>query len=557
LPYYDLKNTRFLLSFGADYLGSWISPVHHGLGFGHSRQGRPGVRGRFVQIEPRMSLSGAAADEWIAANPGTEGILALGLAHHIVAEGHYRGSDTARWSRALAGYSAARVAEQTGVPAATITRLADTFIDTSPSLAVGGGFTGSHSNAVDALVAVNALNYLAGNIGTAGGVVFNPTPAGQVSHPRQASYRTMTELAEGARRGNIDVLIVNGTNPVFTLPPSAGFSDALAEIPLIVSLSSFMDETAVLADVILPSHTYLESWGDDFPEPGVGFSIGAVSQPVVSPLYNTRAAGDIILGLARALDLGDAIPWASMEELLKDGWRQLHDRVPEARTESFESFWTGVLRAGVWGEQTHRDPAFTLRPQAIDSIGVDAPEFSGASEAYPFILQPYVSTTLHDGRSANLPWMQELPDPMTSVVYGSWVEMNPATAGELRLTEGDLVDVESPHGRIRAPVYIYPAIMPDVVAMPIGQGHFEYGRYANRGVNPIAILGPQIEPATGDLAWGATRVSITATGQRVELVKSGGTSRELGRGIVQIAGGKVGEGHTAALNSIPITTVSE
>ena len=93
LPYYDLKNTRYLLSFGADYLGNWISPVHHSLGFGHSRQGRSDIRGRFVQIEPRMSLSGAAADEWIAAKPGTEGILALGLAHHIVSQGHYEGAD--------------------------------------------------------------------------------------------------------------------------------------------------------------------------------------------------------------------------------------------------------------------------------------------------------------------------------------------------------------------------------------------------------------------------------------------------------------------------------
>ncbi len=552
LPYYDLKNTRYLLSFGADYLGSWISPVHHSLGFGDSRQGRPDVRGRFVQIEPRMSLSGAAADEWIAARPGTEGILALGLAHHIVAEGHYQGADRDDWAATLADYQTTRVAEQTGVPAATISRLADTFVDTDPSLAIGGGGAGNHSNGVDALVAVNALNYLAGNLGKTGGLVFNPGPAGQVSHPRQASYRTMQELAEDARQGKIEVLLLNGTNPVFTLPPAAGFREALAEIPLIVSLSSFFDETTALADLILPSHTYLESWGDDFPEAGVGFPIGAVSQPVVSPLYNTRATGDIVLALAQKLGLSDAIPWRSMEECLKDGWREIYERGVPA-TESFESFWTAILKAGVWGETIHREPAFTLDKGVIDSIGVPAPEFSGSSDAYPFVLHPYVSTTLHDGRAANLPWLQELPDPLTSVVYGSWVEINPATAKQLDLTEGDLVDIESPHGRIRAPVYVYPAIMPDVIAMPIGQGHLEYGRYAkDRGVNPIAILSPQLEQHTGSLAWSATRVNIVATGQRVELVKTGGNSHELGREIVQT----VGEGHSAKLNSIPITTVS-
>ncbi len=547
LPYYDLKNTRYLLSFGADYLGSWISPVHHSLGFGHSRQGRSDVRGRFVQIEPRMSLSGAAADEWIAARPGTEGFLALGLAHHIVSEGHYRGVDRDDWAAALEPYTTSQVVEQTGVPAATITRLADTFVHTDPSLAIGG--VGSHSNSVDTLIAVNVLNYLVGNLGKTGGLVFNPEPAGQVSHPRQASYRTMLELAEDARQGNIEVLILNGTNPVFTLPSANEFREALAKIPLIVSLSSFMDETTALADVILPSHSYLESWGDDFPEPGVGFPVGAVSQPVVSPLYNTRATGDIILDLAQQLGLGDAIPWSSMKDCLKDGWHQIYERGgPETLTEGFESFWLAVLKGGVWGQETRRDPSFTVDRGVIESIGVQAPEFSGSSDDYPFILHPYLSTTLHDGRAANLPWMQELPDPMTSVVYGSWVEMNPATARQLGLTEGALVDIESLHGRIRAPVYVYPAIMTGVIAMPIGQGHDEYGRYAkNRGANPIEILSPQMEQHTGALAWSATRVKIVATGRRVKLVKTGGTSRDLGRKIVQTTGAKL---------TIPITVVS-
>jgi anaerobic selenocysteine-containing dehydrogenase len=558
LPYYDLKNTRYLLSFGADYLGNWISPVHHSLGFGHSRQGRANDRGRFVQIEPRMSVSGAAADEWIAARPGTEGILALGMAHRIVSEGHYKGLDRDDWAAALESYSTKEVAEQCGVPADTITRLVDSFVHTDPSLAIGGGGAATHSNGVDALVAVNALNYLVGNLGKTGGLVLNPEPAGQVSHTRQASYRKMLELAEDARQGKIDVLIINGTNPAFTLPLAANFREALAKIPLIVSLSSFMDETTSLADIILPSHTYLESWGDDFPEAGVGFPIGAVSQPVVSPLYDTRATGDILLQLAQQLGLSNAIPWNNMQDCVKDGWRQIYASGDlQTKTQSFEDFWIELLKAGVWGEKIYHDSTFALNKDVIDNISVKAPEFSGSTDTYPFILHPYVSTTLRDGRGANLPWMQELPDPMTSVVYGSWVEINPVTAKQLGLIEGDVVDVESSHGRIRAPVYVYPAIMPDVIAMPIGQGHDEYGRYAkNRGVNPIEILSPQMEQHTGSLASSATRVKIVATGRRVKLVKTGGTSRDLGRDIVQTTGGKAGKGHSAKLNSIPITEVT-
>ena len=561
LPYYDLGNTRYLLSFGADYLGNWISPVHHGLGFGNSRQGREDIRGRFVQIEPRMSLSGAAADEWIPASPGTEGILALGLANHIVSEGGYQGADRDAWAESLQPYSSAAVAEQTGVPATTITRLADTFAGTQPSLAIGGGAAGNHSNGVDTLVAVNALNYLVGNLGTEGGLVFNPESiVGQAPNSRQASYSAMLELAADARQGNIEVLILNQTNPVFTLPAAAEFRAALADIPLIVSLSSFMDETTAMADVILPSHTYLESWGDDFPEPGVGFSVGAVSQPVVSPLYNTRATGDIVLGLAQALGLGDALPWVGMEEYLQDGWREIHARgaaAGEVEAESFDEFWAAVVEAGVWGENTRREVGpITIAGDVVDSIGVEPPEFAGDSADYPFILHPYVSNGFHDGQGANLPWMQELPDPLTSVVYGSWVELNPTTASQLGLAEGDVVEVESPQGRVAAPVYVYPAIMPDVVAMPIGQGHSEYGRYAkNRGANPIEILSPQIEPVTGGLAWSATRVRLIPTGRRVELLKTGGVSRELGREIVQTTGSGASAGETAGLHSIPITVV--
>ena len=610
LPYFDLGNTNYLVSFGADYLGSWLSPVHHGLGFGRSRQGREDHRGRFVQIEPRMTLSGAAADEWIAASPGTEGILALAMANRIVSQGVYEGEDSDAWAAALAPYSADAVAAQTGVAAETITRLADTFAESRPSLAIGGDGAGRHSNGADALTAITALNYLAGNLGVEGGLIFNPEPvAGQGAAARHASYRSMLELAEDAREGRIQVLIVNQANPVFTMPEAAGIGEALAAIPLIVSLSSFMDETAAMADLILPSHTYLESWGDDFPEPGVGFRAGAISQPVVSPLYDTRDTGDTLLAVAAAVNPDGELTAASTEEYLRDRWRAIYDGGGAAEAaagdaedtvaaeadaaaadaaaadaaadaevaatelapsegavatepdpagwmpDDFDEFWNSVLRAGVWGENTRAEPgAVTVDASVIDSIGVDAPEFSGSSDAYPFILQPYLSLTMHDGRGANLPWMQELPDPLTSVVYGSWLEINPATAQELGLRDGDLVEVESPDGALSVPVLTFPAIMPNVVAMPVGQGHGQYGRYASgRGANPIEILSPQMEPETGSLAWNATRVRLNPTGRRANLVRTSGLSRDLGRGIIQTTATGEEEHASTNLRSIPIT----
>ena len=619
LPYFDLGNTDYLVSFGADYLGNWLSPVHHGLGFGQSRQGRNDHRGRFVQIEPRMTLSGAAADEWIPANPGTEGMIALAMANRIVGQGGYQGDDVDAWAAALEPYSADSVAELTGVAAETISRLADTFTETGPSLAIGGDGAGRHSNGVDALTAITALNYLAGNLGIEGGLIFNPEPvAGQGAASRHASYRSMLELAEDARAGRIQVLILNQANPVFTMPAAAGIGEAFAQIPLIVSLSSFMDETTAMADLILPSHTYLESWGDDFPEPGVGFRAGAISQPVVSPLYDTRDTGDTLLAVAAAVNPDGALTAATTEEYLRAQWRAIFEgdgpaeegtaeaqeaiaadtveaeaevaaqEAPEDAAadapadaeaavaqiapaegavatnpdpagwmpDAFDEFWNSLLRAGVWGENTRAEQGpVTVDASVIDAIGVDAPEFAGSSETYPFILQPYLSQNMHDGSGANLPWMQELPDPLTSVVYGSWLEINPATAQELGLRDGDLVEVESPEGTVSVPVLTFPAIMPNVVAMPVGQGHSDYGRYASgRGANPIEILASQMEPETGSLAWNATRVRLNPTGRRANLVRTSGLSRDLGRGIIQTTASGEAEEHAGTnLRSIPIT----
>ena len=558
LPYYDLQNTRYLLSFGADYLGTWISPVHHSLGFGRSRDaGHDGFRGRFVQIEPRMSISGAAADEWIAASPGTEGILALGLAHLLINNGVYSGGDLDLWTTALEPYATGAVAKQTGLAEDTIRRLADSFMHSDASLAIGGGTAANHSNGFDTLVAINALNYLAGNVGKTGGLLFNSAPAFEVdTQLRPASYQAMVKLAEDAAQGHIEVLILNQANPLYTLPAASGFREALEKIPMIVSLSSFLDETTAMADLVLPSHTYLESWGDDFPEPGVGFPVGSVSQPVVSPLYNTKATGDIILELAHRLDLDEALPWSSMEQRLQEGWQELYASGSADSPETdFRTFWTSVVEAGVWGKKPANAEAesFSVDPGVIETIGVATPQFAGDSESYPFLLHPYVTNSMHDGRGANLPWMQELPDAMTSVVYGSWVEMNPATAETLGLEEGDLVEVTSTEGNITAPILIFPAIMPDVIAMPIGQGHSEYGRYAkNRGVNPIQILAPQLESETGALAWSATRVRLVATGRKAKIVKTSGVSRELGRDIIQTTGPAVAAEHHAASISIPI-----
>ena len=347
----------------------------------------------------------------------------------------------------------------------------------------------------------------------------------------------MLELAEDARSGRIDVLIVSKTNPVFALPAAAGFKEALARIPLIVSLSSFMDETTALADLILPSHTYLESWGDDFPEPGVGFPVGAIAQPVVSPLYDTRATGDIILesratARSRRRAALDEHGGLSQAGLARDSSAR---RADDSDAEGFETFWTSVLQAGVWGQDAHRSAhAIAGAPRVIDGHQRrSAAVFR--SERCVSLLPASVSVDgLHDGRGANLPWMQELPDPLTSVVYGSWVELNPVTAKQLGVDR---------RGRRRCGIHARSHQRPGLRL----SGHpARRRRHADRAgtwrVRPLRAAprcqsdsdpGAEIEPSTGALAWSATRVKLVPTGRRVQLLKTDGTARELGRDIVR------------------------
>src|SRR4051812_1261638 len=180
LPTIDLAHSRFAISFGADFLGTWNSPVAQSTAYGAMRQGRSGVRGAFIQVESRMSLTGASADEWVPVKPGTEGVLALGLAHVILAgkrtaDAGRAGAATAAidgWSSGLPDYTPARVEQITGVAAKKVERIARMLVELQPAVAFVGGAPLAQSNGLFTALAVNALNALLGSVGQPGGLFF-------------------------------------------------------------------------------------------------------------------------------------------------------------------------------------------------------------------------------------------------------------------------------------------------------------------------------------------------------------------------------------------------
>jgi anaerobic selenocysteine-containing dehydrogenase len=177
-----------------------------------------------------------------------------------------------------------------------------------------------------------------------------------------------------------------------------------------------------------------------------------------------------------------------------------------------DEFWDKAQTEGGWrGAPVTPDS----RSAAVKSaqMALREPEFAGSAAEFPFYFQPYVTPAFGDGSAAHLPWMQELPDVLTTAMWSSWVEINSETGRKFGIQQGDLVEVTSPAGSLLVPVVLSPGIAPDVLAMPVGQGHENFGRFASkRGANPLSILAPIVESNTGSLAWAATRVKVARVG---------------------------------------------
>ena len=531
-----------MISFGADFLGTWNSPVEQAIGYGRMRNGRQGQRGKLVQMEPRMSQTGASADEWIPSPGGTEGIFALSLANVILQEklrpstaAEHTGEAIPGWSQGLVDYAPAKVEKQLGVPAATIARIAREAAANAPAVALIGDAATAQSNGLFSAMAVNALNALLGSVGKPGGILFGPAEVTRTSKPASPAGGNVADNSLLSLVNRIDsspdavkVLLLYNANPVFATPQAWGVRDAFEKIPFIASFGSFIDETSAMADLILPDHSPLESWLDDTPPSGSTRTIVSVSEPAMHPLHDTRAMPDVLLDVAHQLggDLSKALPWKTYDEAIQAEFAALYKEKGAKGAKDADEFWKKAREQGGWwsAEET---PAPVSAAKAVRTPAkISAPEFDGDANEFPFYFLPFASQLFYDGSLAHLPWMQEAPDPLSTVMWGTWVEINPKTAEKLAIRQGDLLEVASQHGKLRAPALVTPGIAPDVIAMPIGQGHENFTRYATgRGANPISILAPTQVAETGSLAWAATRVKVSAVGHG-KLILFGGNLTE-------------------------------
>ena len=555
LPDFDLANTNFLLSFGADFLSTWVSPTRWNVGYGEFRQGEGRDRGTFYQVDSRFSTTAASADQWVPVNPGWEGYLALSLAYVIISEGlQAPGVDVGALTdgRGVGALDAFRP-EVAGVriglpdhlrgetPTEFIQNLAREFAGHRPSLAIGGGSAGAHTNGLFNLEAIYALNYLVGSVGAEGGVRFNPaSPIDDL--PTSADVASLSDwfsATEDLNGGRTKLVVVHGADPVHGLPGALNFRDALNRDDLfIVSLSPFIDDTSALADLILPDRVALEDWGSDIPEPGPGYQTLGVQQPVVNPLsdLDPRSSADVLLAMAGEMGKQNDLPWNRFEDMLRETSKQLYDlNRGSIKAGSADEFWTTMLKQGGWWDEDAKASASANPPAGLfNSIAAQAaePRYPGLVPGRDtFHLVPFSHISLLDGQNSHLPWLQAVPDPITTVAWQTWLEINDGDADRMGLREGDVVMVSSTASTsIRVPVYPHPGVPPKVVSIPLGQGRRDgpetaTDRPASESSNVMDILEPSQVEGTGALAWANTTVTLSPTGTSIKVSKFEGIVR--------------------------------
>ena len=489
-PRLDFRAARMVVSFGADFLDSWGPSVSQQLDWADARADVANAP-RLVYVGPRRSLTGLNADEWIPCKPGGEIAIARMLGGQM---------------------SPAAAATASGAPAAQLANLQADFAARRPHLALAGG---GGPGGMELALAVNALNQGGGAVNTGEAVT---------GYDGMDSPATVRAAIERMRAGTVPVLFVRGANPVHAFGKAARVAEAIARVPFKVSFSSVPDETTELCDLILPDNHSLESWGDSAPLPG---AIG-LQQPAMEPVFDTRATADVLLELARRSPTTAA-------QSPEPGYRNwLISRFPGGARALADALPSGIAAGTIAGRPRAATVAVAPSP-AIDSTRGD------------MYLMLYQHPVLGDGRGANKPWLQELPDPVTKICWQTVAEIHPRTATRLGVENGDLITVTSPAGSLTLPALAYLGVREDTVAVAIGRGRAHSGRYASAGMNALDLLPAGATDASGALAYVSTRAQVAKAGGHHELVTTEGSARQHGRGIARaVAAASLGQAHAPA-----------
>lgn len=477
-PQYDFSAAQLIVSFSADFLDGWGVPVPQQLAFADARgkiEGAP----RFIYVGARRSLTGLNADQWIPARAGSE----IQIVNALLGRG-----------------SLAAAAESAGVGLGLLESLASELNLAGSSAVLSGGWG---EGAGELAAAVAELNRMRGNVGR---TVMTDAPL--LAFDGAAGQADIRAAAERMNSGQVPLLIVRGANPAYTAS-STGFAEAMERVAFKVSFSSIPDDTSSRCDLILPDNHGLESWGDAEPIPGTL----SLQQPTMDPVFDTRSTSEVLLAVARAdssmasrFQFADYRAWVA------------------SRIGGNEAMRNALPKALVSGRSLARSVQ-----RAAETTRVSAPAQQGE-----YTLLAYLSPTVGDGRGANKPWLQELPDPVTKICWQTVVEMHAETAKAIGVKDGDMVTVATAAGELTAPAFVYIGIRPDTIAVMLGRGQGEgSGRYAVAGENAYRILVGAEDNRSGASAFSATKASVRKATGNQRIVTIEGSGRQHGRNIAQ------------------------
>jgi anaerobic selenocysteine-containing dehydrogenase/Fe-S-cluster-containing dehydrogenase component len=508
LPVFSLEDARTIVSFGADFVETWLSPVELARGLARGR-GKVGVdRTRLVWIAPRLCLTGVSADSWLTCRSGGELWVALGLLRWLCDPAHRVANlapEASEIRARLPALAPADVERESGLAWNEIEGLGEELRHRRPSALLGPGTVSAGADAAPLALVVQLINYVLGNVGRT--VLYGLAPATDPPAPLADLEALVNEMAAG----KVKVLLLHHADPVGSLPPALGFAAAMAHVPLVVSFSDLPDDTTAHAHLVLPDNHPLESFADLDPRRGVV----ALAQPAMMPLWNTRSTSQVLLDLVGQLPPpATALAYDDVYSFVQSRVAKLFpgksdDDLAAAQREAQQ-------RGGVYGKV--EPAAVRLRLPAASSL-LAGPRPATKDGGLDLLVFP--TALRQDGGGQPPPWLREVPDPLTTVSWMTWVELSPATADHHGIKEGDLLTLTTDAGTATLPAYVFPGLRDDTVAVPFGGGE------------ALGLIPWAPDPASGGLRWQGTRVALAATGRRLDLPTLEGTPNQEGRTIVR------------------------
>ncbi len=509
VPQYRFDKARMIVSIDTDFMGTWLMPTAFMRQFADGRKNHKTMN-RLVSFESVYTLTGANADIRFKMKPSQQVAVVMGLLHEIVVvKGHSKFASDARLKSILEKYN--HVAADLGFKEEEFKAVAHKLMaHAGESLVVAGGLPTRTESSSALQVAVNLLNSVLGNDGK--------TVLGKSGSAYQtASQSEVQALIADMKDKKVKTLIIHGLNPVYSLPNSKEFVEALKNVEMVITTAGWMDETALVSHYVLPDHHSMESWGDMEAVAGVY----SIHQPTLRPLYDSRSFQLSLMSWAQKAKVGSKkLAVESYYDYLRNFWKEtLHPKLGQGK--SFEDFWQAALQTGVVGEPASSAER-SFRTEALSTLQ-NIPSKTG----YELVLYPTIA--IGDGSAANIAWLQELPDPVTKIVWDNYVSVSIKTAEKLKVKESSVVELKVGDKTLELPVHIQPGQHDDVMAVAIGYGRQAAGKVGN-GIGQNAY--PLASVKKDQVLFSGLSVDVKTTKKKYELANPQGHHAMEGRQIV-------------------------